>query len=113
MQIAIPAGSEEQARAFYVELLRFDEIPKPPELVARGGVWLRSGEAKLHLGVDPDFRAARKAHPAFVCADYDALLPRLAARGVAIERDENLFEGNAHCYVSDPFGNRIELIAET
>jgi len=112
VQIAIPAGSEQQARAFYVELLGFGEIPKPPELVARGGVWLRSGEATLHLGVDPDFRAARKAHPAFVCADYDALVPRLAARGVAIERHENLFEGSAHCYVSDPFGNRIELIAE-
>ncbi|HEY6325750.1 MAG TPA: VOC family protein [Candidatus Cybelea sp.] len=114
MQIAIPQGSEERARAFYVELLGFDEIPKPPELAARCGVWLRGGEAKLHLGVDPDFRAAQKAHPALVCADYAALLQRLDSRGVRIERDqENLFEGKAHCYVTDPFGNRIELIAES
>ncbi|HVR45953.1 MAG TPA: VOC family protein [Candidatus Binatia bacterium] len=112
MQIAIPRGSEERARAFYVELLGFDEVPKPPELAVRGGVWLRGGGANLHLGADPDFRAARKSHPAFVCADYDALLRHLSSRGVPIERGENLFEGNAHCYVTDPFGNRIELIAE-
>jgi catechol 2,3-dioxygenase-like lactoylglutathione lyase family enzyme len=112
VQIAIPRGSEEQARAFYVELLGFDEIPKPPELASRGGLWLCSGNATLHLGIDPDFHAARKAHPAFVCADYDALLRHLKSRGVPIERGENLFEGNAHCYVTDPFGNRIELIAE-
>lgn len=111
MQIAIPTGSEERARAFYVGLLGLDEIPKPPDLAARGGVWLRGGEAHLHLGADPDFRAARKAHAAFVCADYDALLRRLESSGALLEHDESLFEGKAHCYVADPFGNRIELIA--
>lgn len=112
MQIAIPEGGEERARAFYVELLGFDEIPKPPELASRGGLWLRSGAANLHLGVDRDFRAARKAHPAFVCPSYDALLQRLEAGGVAVERDGHAFQGKPHCYVSDPFGNRVELIAE-
>ncbi len=112
MQIAIPEGGEERARAFYVELLGFDEIPKPPELASRGGLWLRSRAANLHLGVDSDFRAARKAHPAFVCASYDALLQRLEAGGVAVERDRHAFQGRPHCYVSDPFGNRVELIAE-
>jgi catechol 2,3-dioxygenase-like lactoylglutathione lyase family enzyme len=113
VQIAIPQGSEQRARAFYVEVLGFDEIPKPPELASRGGLWLCSGNATLHLGIDPDFHAARKAHPAFVCADYDAVLEKLEARGVAVERDEHAFQGRPHCYLSDPFGNRIELIAES
>ncbi len=112
MQIAIPPGSEDRARAFYVELLGFDEIPKPFELAGRGGLWLRSGEANLHLGVDRDFGPARKAHPAFACARYDTVLQQLESRGVIVNRDENQFEGRAHCYVIDPFGNRIELIAE-
>ena len=94
-----------------MDLLGFIEMPKPPELAARGGVWLRSGDVNLHLGIDTDFRAARKAHPALRCSDYDALVQRLASGGVAVERDEHPFQGNAHCYVADPFGNRIELIA--
>jgi hypothetical protein len=66
IQIAMPAGEEEKARAFYISLLGFTEIPKPPELAMRGGVWFRSGPTQLHLGVEPDFRPARKAPPAFI-----------------------------------------------
>jgi catechol 2,3-dioxygenase-like lactoylglutathione lyase family enzyme len=112
VQVAIPPNGEDRARAFYVELLGFDEIPKPPELADRGGVWLRSADVNLHLGADQDFRPARKAHPALRCDDYDALLQRLAANGIIVNRDEREFEGKAHCYVRDPFGNRIELMAE-
>ena len=112
VQLAMPAGGEDRARAFYVDALGLDEIAKPPELAKRGGAWFRSGDVCVHLGVDSDFKPAKKAHPAFRCANYVGLLERLRKHGVEIIPDENLFEGKRHCYVSDSFGNRIELIAD-
>jgi catechol 2,3-dioxygenase-like lactoylglutathione lyase family enzyme len=111
VQLAMPAGKEDEARLFYVKALGLEEIPKPAELTKRGGAWFTSGEVMLHLGVDPDFRAATKAHPAFRCVDYDALVKRLRHHGVTIVQDKHPFEGKPHCYIADPFGNRIELIA--
>ncbi|MGC8485975.1 MAG: glyoxalase, partial [Candidatus Baltobacteraceae bacterium] len=93
LQIAIPAGGEEAARAFYGALLALRELPKPPELLARGGLWFRSGSVAVHLGVDPDFRPAKKAHVAFACAEYEALVARLRAARIAIQPDEFPFEG--------------------
>lgn len=110
VQIAIPPGQEERARAFYVGALEFEEVPKPTELAARGGAWFRSGEVALHVGVDESFIPAKKAHPALRCRGYDALLKRLNDHGIAVTPDPLLFDGRPHCYVSDPFGNRIELI---
>ncbi|NNM99052.1 MAG: tRNA uridine-5-carboxymethylaminomethyl(34) synthesis GTPase MnmE [Candidatus Eremiobacteraeota bacterium] len=110
LQIAIPAGGEDAARVFYGTLLALRELPKPAELAARGGLWFRSGSIALHLGIDPDFHPAGKAHVAFACSEYASVLARLAAAGVAVANDALPFEGRAHCYVADPFGNRIELI---
>ncbi len=112
VQLAIPRGKEAEARSFYVDVLGLTEEPKPVELLDRGGVWLRSGDVSLHLGVDDDFHAAKKAHPAFRCAGYDALVQRIRARGGHVTEDDSLFDGRPHCYVADPFGNRIELIAQ-
>lgn len=109
VQIAIPAGSEQAARAFYTGLLGIPEKAKPPNLAARGGVWFEAGELKLHAGVDKDFRPARKAHPALITTDLAALVARLQAAGVSIAQDEPL-EGYERVFVADPFGNRIELL---
>ncbi|HVS47244.1 MAG TPA: VOC family protein [Verrucomicrobiae bacterium] len=109
VQLAMPAGEEATAREFYIDALGLEEVPKPPELAMRGGAWFRKGSADIHLGVDPEFVAATKAHPAFRCSGYDTLLERLSARGVAVTPD-GLFGGKRHCYIADPFGNRIELI---
>lgn len=111
VQIAMPAGGEERARAFYAGMLGMRETPKPPELAARGGAWFESGNVRLHLGVDDDFHAAAKAHPALRCRDYRALLERLSQNGIAVQpAPDPLPDGSAHCYMADPFGNRIELI---
>jgi catechol 2,3-dioxygenase-like lactoylglutathione lyase family enzyme len=110
VQLAIPPGGEAVARRFYVELLGFAEVPKPPEQARRGGCWLESGPVRLHLGVEEDFRAARKAHPALRCRDYDALLARLRAAGVEV-RPASDVPGVTRCHITDPFGNRIELVA--
>ena len=111
VQLAMPAGGEAQARSFYADLLGLPEVPKPPHLAVRGGCWFERGALKVHLGVDGDFRPARKAHPAFLVSGLAGLLERLRSAGVPIVDDEPL-EGFDRAYVDDPFGNRIELIED-
>lgn len=109
VQLAIPRGQEDEARSFYVEVLGFEEVPKPENLEGRGGAWFRSGAAEVHLGVEDDFRPARKAHPAFLVEDLARLVKRCEAAGYAVTSDEPL-AGYDRGYVADPFGNRIELL---
>jgi len=108
VQLAIPTGAEDRAREFYVDLLGLKEIPKPPQLSPQG-CWLEGGEVRLHLGVDPDFRPARKAHVALLTNDLAALRARLEAAGQET-RDDTPIKGYARFFTSDPFGNRIELM---
>lgn len=108
--LAIPAGSEESLRAFYVGLLGMAEVAKPPALAARGGLWVRADSLELHLGVEADFRPAKKAHPGIRVADLDALAAHLEQQGVAVEWDTSLFPGHRRCYAADPVGNRLEFI---
>ncbi|HQU26544.1 MAG TPA: VOC family protein [Acidimicrobiales bacterium] len=109
VQVAIPAGAEAACDRFYVEGLGFALEQKPPALAARGGRWYRREGAAIHLGVDPDFRPAKKAHPALVLGDYDAVVARLEASGHATRPDAEV-PGVVRCYVDDPVGNRLELI---
>ena len=109
VQLAMPRGAEQLARRFYADLLGLDEIPKPPQLASRGGLWFSCGELQLHLGVEEPFAAARKAHPALRIVGYQILLDRLDRAGVNIVRDSEL-PGVERAFVSDPFGNRLELI---
>ena len=109
VQLAMPAGAEETARRFYRDVLGMREVEKPAVLARRGGCWFASGAVQVHLGVEEDFRAARKAHPALRCGDYEGMVARLRAAGVEVREDDNV-PGVRRCHVSDPFGNRIELI---
>lgn len=108
VQLAMPSGREDEARDFYSGLLGISEHPKPEHLAKRGGCWFEDGDLKIHLGVDADFRPARKAHPALQVDDLPALIARLQAAKVPVREDEPL-EGDRRVYVDDPFGNRIEL----
>jgi len=110
VQIAIPPGAEDRCRAFYVDLLGMTELTKPPVLAARGGLWVRSGPVEIHLGVDADFRPARKAHPAIRISDLDALADRLKAAGCEVSWDELIAE-TRRFFTHDPLGNRLEFIA--
>ena len=109
IQLAMPAGGEDAARAFYADLLGIPEVPKPKDLAKRGGCWFERGALKLHLGVEQDFRPAKKAHPALIVSDLPALIRRLIVGGYRVVEDEPL-SGYARRYVDDPFGNRIELM---
>ncbi|MEQ8746131.1 VOC family protein [Pyruvatibacter sp.] len=109
VQLAMPAGGEDAARRFYGELLGLPEVPKPADLARRGGCWFEDGNIRVHMGVEADFRPARKAHPAFEVTDLSALRERMIAGGVEV-RDDTALEGFARFFVADPFGNRIELL---
>ena len=111
VQLAMPRGGERSARRFYGGLLGLPELPKPPHLAARGGCWFQCGSLQLHLGVEADFRAARKAHPALLVTDFAELLETLDAEGFEVKRDSDLLQGRDRAFTADPFGNRIELIA--
>jgi catechol 2,3-dioxygenase-like lactoylglutathione lyase family enzyme len=109
IQLAMPEGQEEWAREFYCGLLGLPEVQKPAVLVPRGGVWFEDGEVRVHLGVDADFRPARKAHPAFVVQELEMLARRLREADVEVIEDDFL-PGYDRVYVADPFGNRLELM---
>jgi catechol 2,3-dioxygenase-like lactoylglutathione lyase family enzyme len=112
VQLAMPRGGEAAAIAFYSGLLGLDQQAKPTALAARGGCWFSNGDVTLHLGVDAAFVPATKAHPALVVDDLDALAARLGRSGVDVRPDHEL-PGVRRCFVDDPFGNRVELIAAT
>ena len=109
VQLAMPSGGEDLARGFYSGILGIPETPKPAHLAKRGGCWFERGDLKLHLGVEADFRAARKAHVALLVKELSALSARLEASGFT-PRNEEPLEGYHRIYVDDPFGNRIELM---
>jgi catechol 2,3-dioxygenase-like lactoylglutathione lyase family enzyme len=109
VQLAMPAGRESTAREFYSGVLGLVEESKPPNLAVRGGVWFRGGTLRLHLGVEPDFRPARKAHPAILVNGLAELAAKCRAAGFPPTTDEPL-DGYNRVYVFDPFGNRLELL---
>lgn len=108
VQLAAPAGSEEALRAFYVGALGMIEIPKPPVLAARGGA-ADEGRIQIHLGIEDDFRPARKAHPGLRVTGIDAFAERLAAHDAEVTCEDNL-PGHRRFYSADPVGNRLEFL---
>ena len=108
VQVAAPRGCEAAARAFYAAALGMEELAKPEAIRDRGGCWFRAGAQQLHVGVEDPFAPARRAHPGLVVSDLDAVRLRLRAAGVAYEDDDRI-AGVDRLFVSDPFGNRIEL----
>ena len=109
VQLAMPAGRERDAVAFYEGVLGIPEVDKPPHLAARGGCWFETETVKIHLGVEDPFAPARKAHPAFVVPDLEVARSRLEAGGAPIVIDQPL-PGFDRLYTEDPFGNRIEIL---
>lgn len=109
IQIAAPAGCEAAAREFYGTLLGLRELPKPAALESRGGCWFECGSLQLHLGVEADFRPARKAHPAFAVHNLDELRETFLAHGVKVADDTSI-PGIRRFHSEDPWGNRLEFL---
>jgi catechol 2,3-dioxygenase-like lactoylglutathione lyase family enzyme len=113
VQVACPRGSEDALRAYYVGVLGMTEKPKPPALAIRGGCWFVSpGGGELHLGVEDDFRPARKAHPALTWADLDGLAARLSSLNLPVVWGDDEVPGMRRFHTEDCHGNRLEFVAE-
>jgi extradiol dioxygenase family protein len=113
VQLAAPPGAEPEGRRFFGELLGLSELPKPAPLAARGGLWFQCGGQQIHIGIEKDFRPARKAHPAFRLCDeaaLEALKERLSAAGI-VTREDREIEDAARFFADDPWGNRLEFVA--
>jgi catechol 2,3-dioxygenase-like lactoylglutathione lyase family enzyme len=112
VQVSCPAGAEDRQRAFYTGVLGWAELPKPPLLAARGGCWFQvPGAGELHVGVEADFRPARKAHPAFV-VDVDTVAAALTAAGCPVTwADPAEIPGRRRFHTEDGVGNRLEFLA--
>ncbi|WP_405881909.1 glyoxalase [Streptomyces sp. NBC_01136] len=109
VQLAAPPGSEPRLRPYYVDILGMTEVPKPPALAARGGCWFQAGAVRLHLGIEDDFRPAKKAHPGLLVTGIDAYAVRLEAHHAPVTWDDNL-PGHRRFYAEDPVGNRLEFL---
>jgi catechol 2,3-dioxygenase-like lactoylglutathione lyase family enzyme len=110
VHLAMPKGGESDARAFYGGVLRMSELAKPGDAATRGGCWFEAGSVRVHLGVETPFAPAKKAHPAFLVASLGVLRDRLGEAGVAFT-DDGEMPGYERVFLSDPFGNRIELLS--
>jgi catechol 2,3-dioxygenase-like lactoylglutathione lyase family enzyme len=109
IQLAIPVGGEPLARAFYQDVLGLPEVPKPADMAGRGGCWFENAAVRIHIGVEPDFVPARKAHPAFLVADLDQIMAALERAGRPL-KPNSAVDGYRRIFTEDPFGNRIELM---
>ncbi|MEU9377940.1 VOC family protein [Streptomyces sp. NPDC048255] len=109
VQLAAPPGTEDRLRAYYTGVLGMTELSKPPVLAARGGCWFAAGGVQLHLGVEEDFRPARKAHPGLRVTGIEEYARRLEERGAEVVWDDNL-PGHRRFYSEDPVGNRLEFL---
>lgn len=109
VQLAMPPGREAEAEAFYSGVLGIPRVAKPAPLATRGGCWFERGTLRVHLGVEEDFRAARKAHPALAVHGLEELVRELQRSGHVVAEGDGV-EGLDQAYVDDPFGNRIELV---
>ena len=109
VQLLIPRGGEDVARAFYGGVLGLAELNKPPVLAARGGCWFRGGSWEVHLAPVDDFVAARKAHPGVLVTGLDALASLVDAAGRSVEWDPH-FPGHRRLYAADDHGNRLEFL---
>ncbi|HEX4412359.1 MAG TPA: VOC family protein [Lacipirellulaceae bacterium] len=108
INISMPEGYEDVARAFYGGQLGLRELPKPESLRVRGGVWFDAGGLDIHLSVEkvqlgPD----RQRHFGIECDDVDRLRSKLRAAGV--ETEDGRPAPWKRFFVRDPFGNRIEI----
>jgi catechol 2,3-dioxygenase-like lactoylglutathione lyase family enzyme len=117
VQVACPPGGEDAARRFYAAGLGLTEVEKPAALRNRGGAWFRAYDvqgsvvAEVHVGVESRFAPARRAHPAFVVDDLDAVADALAAAGFDVdERERDTFEGYRRLHTHDGAGNRVEVL---
>lgn len=109
VQLCAPVGCEVAPRAFFKDFLALPELVKPEPLQPSGGAWFGLPDGRqLHVGVEQNFRPARKAHPCLRCDNLDALIERARRYDIACEPDTRLVPRRV--YLTEPWGNRLEVV---
>jgi catechol 2,3-dioxygenase-like lactoylglutathione lyase family enzyme len=110
--VTVPTEGLEVARKFYTEVLGLREVPRPPELRDRAGIWYSFGTTELHIQTrDNTPHEKGDRHPALVVDDIDAWRERFAAHNVDVI-DQPTIYNRRRFNVRDPFGNLLELMTE-
>jgi catechol 2,3-dioxygenase-like lactoylglutathione lyase family enzyme len=112
VQIAAPEGCEEKARVFYGEILGLEELEVPLGLRDRASCWFRCGQLQMHIGIQQDFQASKKAHVAFLTTRIDGLREVFQLHGITTVDDGDL-PGARRFFTEDPWGNRLEFLERT
>jgi catechol 2,3-dioxygenase-like lactoylglutathione lyase family enzyme len=113
VQISIPKGAEDEARAFYKDILGLREIPKPASLAGRGGFWLELGATQIHFGAEDGVdRQKTKAHAAYLVDDLEEWRQKLPTHGCEVINGIPI-PGYERFEFRDPFGNRVEFLQTT
>ncbi len=116
--IAIRITDIERSLDFYVNKMGFEEMFRLDRDGALWIVYLRVTDdqyVELFPGGDGDRAPHPEAigynHLCFTVDDLDAVIARLAERGVELTRPKKVaIDGNAQAWVEDPDGHRIELM---
>ena len=108
IQICIPIDRENEAREFYTNILGFEEISKPIELIPNGGLWYRVGNIQFHIGTEKEINKSKR-HPAFEVVDLAVARQILERHKVKI-KEEIQIPGQIRFSFLDPFNNRIEFL---
>jgi catechol 2,3-dioxygenase-like lactoylglutathione lyase family enzyme len=109
VQLCIPTGEEQTARAFYTDILGLKEIPKPSSLIANGGIWYEIGNIELHIGTENMEAEKGKRHPAFEVNNILEVKKYLISRQISI-KEETPIPSIERFSFFDPFGNRMEFM---
>ena len=109
--IAVPAGEHDKVRAFYGDLLGWEEIPRPDALNAVYDLmWFRFLDILLHLDFTPPWvQPSENRHLAFEVANLPQVRRYLETHGATI-REAVTMPDRERFYLLDPFGNYFELI---
>ena len=101
----------ERAAAFYRDVLGLLEIAIPSTFPAAGlnVRWFQIGEQQIHLLLESANHPPSGRHLALQVDDAQAARTRLRAKGVDID-EAVVIPGADRFFITDPDGNRIEII---
>ena len=101
----------ERAAAFYRDVLGLLEIVIPSTFPAAGlnVRWFQIGDQQIHLVLESKIHSRSQRHLALHVDDAQAARESLQEKGLGIE-ETILIPGADRFFITDPDGNRIEII---
>ena len=110
--IPMPPGGDDDARAFYCEVLGMREIPKPEGLAAMTVIWFAANEDGDEVHVFQEANMGRNSAAQHLCLEVDDIegyKTRLHDRGYDVRIPETI-HNRPRLFVRDPFDNLLELV---